>query len=169
MPGFMPGCPLVRKSDGGVAFSEDFGDTIHGRRELFRLLLCQVLTKPRMESPSRFDFFALDTRHNTDEFNIGAGGSPRSSVCCGRGRIRRCVHGGRRSLSLEDPGECGNHGTDTERCGGCHLWIARGSEQASNAIAEIAVHVVLGWAVFGHQEAIAFIGLAAFGHGCPDG
>ncbi len=76
MSGFMPGYPLIRKSDGGVAFSEDFGDTIHGRRELFRFILREVLTKPRMESPSRLDLLALDTRHDTDEFNVGAGGYP---------------------------------------------------------------------------------------------
>ena len=89
MSGFMPGYPLVRKSDGGVAFSEDFGDTIHGRRELFRLLLRKVLTKPRMKSPSRLDLFSLDTRHDTDEFNIGAGRTPRGLAGGGSTRARR--------------------------------------------------------------------------------
>ena len=58
--GFVPGGPLVGKSDGSVSFSEDFGDTIHGSRELLRLFLRQVLTKTWMEPPSRLDLFAFD-------------------------------------------------------------------------------------------------------------
>ena len=73
MSGFMPRNPLVRKGDGGVAFSKDLSDTIHGRRQLFRLLLSQVLTKTWMKAPSRLDLFAFDTRHHTDQFNIGTG------------------------------------------------------------------------------------------------
>src|SRR5512132_2138837 len=89
VPGFVPGNPLIRKSDGGVAFSEDFGDTIHGCRELFRLLLRQVLTKAWMKSPSRLDLFAFDARHDADEFNIGAGRSSGGLTGFARGRMCR--------------------------------------------------------------------------------
>ena len=57
--------PLVRKGDGGVALSENLGDSIHGGRQLFRLLLCQVLTKTRVESPTRLNLFALDARRRS--------------------------------------------------------------------------------------------------------
>ena len=170
VPGFVPGGPLVRKGDGGVAFSEDFGDAIHGRRELFRLLLRQVLTKTWMKSPSRLDLFAFDAGHDTDEFNVGTGCAP---WCLAGFAQWKDWPMRRRRLAEPALRKCrssaGNDGTDTERGGGRHAWIAGGSDQAGNSIAEIAVHVVLGRAVFGDQESIAFVGLAAFRHSRPDG
>ena len=98
--GFVPGCPLVRKGDGGVALSENLGDSIHGRRQLFRLLLRQVLAETRMESPSRLDLLAFDARHDAHQLNVGAGRSPRRAASAARGWVGCRLGGDRRRLSL---------------------------------------------------------------------
>lgn len=119
MSGFMPGCPLVRKGHGGVALSENLGDPIHSCRELFRLFLGQILAKPRMESPSRLDFFPFDAGHHTDEFNVGAGGPPRR---CARG-AGGCPGCSRGRLTFEDSRERRKHGGDAEGRSRCHLRV----------------------------------------------
>ena len=155
--GLMPGCPLVRKGDGGVALSENLCDSIHSGRQLFRLLLGQVLTETGMESPARLHLFALDARHHADKLNIGPGGAPWAaarSVWVGVG----CdVCRNWRSLPFKDSEQGGNHGGDTE--GGCgnHFWVSGRVDRAGHPVAEISVQIVLRGAVFRDQEPITLV------------
>ena len=158
---------MVRKGDGGVALSENLGDSIHGGRQLFRLLLCQVLTKTRVESPTRLNLFALDTRHDAHKLNIGPGGAPRAAaggtgirIACGVGRDCR-------GLAFKDADQSRNDSGDAECRRGLNLRVSRCPDRTGDTIAEIAIQIIFGRALLCNQESIPLVCLATLGYSGP--
>ena len=86
----MPGSPLFGECHGGIPFAKHFRNSIHQLGELLNLSSGKILTKPRMQSPSRFDFVAGDIGHDTDELDFVACLSSRRAARARRGRTPRC-------------------------------------------------------------------------------
>ena len=66
----MPRSPLLGECHGGIPFAKHFRNSIHKFREVLHLFGGEILAKPRMQSPSGFDFFSGHIGHHADEFDL---------------------------------------------------------------------------------------------------